>query len=153
MGMLAAKINPKVAKQLSALEVPGQLEKPSNYHITMFYFEDDPSINDVADLIIPLFEKLEAQNTIRVILNKVSQFPAGEDGYPIIVPVVSPELKKLRQEIARIFDENEIDFSKLHPDYKPHITLSYSDKPIKDKWFEEIEFEVDEICYYGGKKR
>lgn len=149
MAMIAASIPPEISRALSFIQVPGTPEDPGGYHITLFYFEEEPNISVVADLLIAAFDAVENQHPISVHLEGVDSFHPPEPPYPVMCPVISPKLMQLRQYMADKFDAENIKYSKLHPVYKPHITLSYADAPVQFS-FSGFSFEINEISYYGG---
>jgi 2'-5' RNA ligase len=83
---------------------------------------------------------------------KVSHFPKREDNpIPIIAPIESKELDELHKKLANAFDSDKIEFNKTFRDYKPHITLAYSDDEFDDfKIDPPIEFIVNEVVLWGG---
>ena len=84
-------------------------------------------------------------------LNDVKSFGNGDDGYPIIVPVESDELFEFRKKLAKKLDDNNVKYSKKWPEYKPHITLSYSKKEFEGhKLKSKISFHADEVVLYSG---
>jgi len=76
--------------------------------------------------------------------------PHSDDKYPVICPVTSPALHKLREKLAKALDKAEVDFAKNFPDYKPHVTLAYADEEPTPQKFSTLKWEVYELVLWGG---
>jgi 2'-5' RNA ligase len=132
--------------------VPGDKEPPSSYHITLLCFEDNWPIHEVAKGLEATYDVVAKFEPFLVKAKKVSHFPKREDKpIPIIAPIESKELHELHKKLAKSFDSDKIEFKKTFRDYKPHITLAYSDEEHDDfKIDPPIEFIVNEVVLWGG---
>ena len=149
MALLGLVIPENVSDLLKAVDVPGDRE-PSD-HLTMFYFEQDLTMSDIMKICKTVSPIVEKYSTFKLSIDKISCFPKGPDGVPIKGDVNSKDLIKLRKEIAKAFDKNKIKFSKRHPDFNPHVTLSYSDDDTDDvKLKEPIVWMVNKLVLWGG---
>ena len=152
MSFLGISVPHEVGRLINSLEVPGIKETPSEYHITLLCFEENWPIKKILKAIDATFPIVSEVEPFSILANKVSHFPP-RDGHPIpiIAPIKSEELLQLQKKLAKTFDKNKIDFKKTFKEYKPHITLAYSEDDHDDVVIEPaIEFVVNEIVLYGG---
>lgn len=149
MPMVFLKIDDATKKKIAKIEVPGKREDEDSYHITMFHFQKNTSKE-----IILMFELLNKELTkhkhFTFNVSKIETFPA--ESPPIFLKAESERLHILRAKIAKIFDKNNLDYSKVHGDYKPHCTLSYGTNKHKDYTDEinPIQIKANTIGYYSG---
>ena len=152
MAFIGIRVPKEVGRLLNQLEVPGEKESPSEYHITLFCFEDNWPISDLVKTIKTVFPILSEEEPFSVSSNKVNHFPSHEDGpIPIIAPIDSESLHKLHKKLYKALDGDKIDFKKTFKDYKPHITLAYSEQDYDDFKIDfPVEFTVNEVVLWGG---
>lgn len=152
MAFLGIRISSEVGRLIAGLEVPGEKEAPSEYHITILCFEDNWPISEIAKATKATFNVISEIVPFLVKSSKVSHFPSYDDGpIPIIAPVDSKELHELHKKMCKEFDKAKIDYKKTFKDYKPHITLAYSkDKHDDFKIDPEVKFSVNDIVLWGG---
>lgn len=153
MAFIGIRINHDVGRQLSKLDVPGEKESPSEYHITLLCLEDNIEIHKLAEIMEAAYEVISTFKPFSLKTNKVISFPKYEDNpIPIVAVVESENIHKLQSKLKKAFDKAGIEYSKRFKDYKPHITLSYDDENDKmDSFkFDKIEFVAHEIVLYGG---
>ena len=80
-------------------------------------------------------------------------FPRNSDeSIPIIARVQSPEIMKLRKKLVEQIETMGIEYNKKHPEFKPHVTLSYSQDSCENLGFEPIMWEVGSIAVWGGEE-
>lgn len=133
MAFLGIRVQQDVARLISNIEVVGNKEPPSSYHITLLCFEDCWPIHEVAKGLEAAYDVVSKFEPFLVKAKKVSHFPKREDNpIPIIAPIESKELDDLHKKLAKAFDSDKIEFKKTFKDYKPHITLAYSDDEFDD---------------------
>lgn len=149
MAFLGIKVPHEVGRILKKIEVPGNKEPDSEYHITIAFFGDDWPVTEAAKTLEATFESLKDIKPFMVKTQKVTCFPKGEK-VPIIAKVESEELQKLEKNLKEAYDKEDVEFSKIHKEFKPHITLSYSDKEIDEEKIEPVEFMVHEIVLWCG---
>lgn len=152
MAFLGIRITPEIGRLIKKLEVPGNPETPSEYHITLLCFEDHWPIKEVAKALEATYDIVAKFEPFMVKSNEVAHFPRYQDQpIAIIAPLISDELHDLREKLAKEFDKNKIDFKKTFKTYKPHITLAYSDDKYDDYEIDPpIEFVVNEVVLWGG---
>ena len=152
MAFLGIKVPSEVGRLISGLEVPGEKESPSEYHITILCFEDNWPISEISKAMETAYDVISKVEPFLVKAKEVSHFPPREGHpVPIIAPVKSEELQDLHKKLAKAFDADQINFKKTFKDFKPHITLAYSEEEPDDFKIEPaIEFMVNEAVLFGG---
>lgn len=150
MAFIGIKIPHEVGRLLKTVKVDGEKVPDSEYHITIAMFSKDWPVSEAAKSLEATFKVLKNFKPFKIKTNKVSCFPSGDNGVPIFAKVESEELQKLNDKLKEAYDEEGIEFSKLHKEFKPHITLSYADKKIDEEKIDDIEFIVHEIVLWCG---
>lgn len=151
MPMIGLKAPEEICERLSKISVPGKKTPADEMHITMFYFEQDLGIKDILKITQAMYEVTKKADALSIKGNTVSTFNKGDDGVPVIVPIVSDDLVDLRKKMAKKFDNEGIKYSKKWPEYKPHLTLSYSPKEMEDKKLEKsIGWKASEVIFWAG---
>jgi 2'-5' RNA ligase len=152
LAFLGIRVNQDIGRLITKLDVPGEKEHPSEYHITILCFEDNWPISELCEALEITYQVVSKIPPFRVTAKKVSHFPPQQDKpIPIIAPIESKELHDLHRQLFTQFEKSKIDFKKTFKDYKPHITLAFSkddhdDYPIDPP----IDFIVNEIVLFGG---
>lgn len=151
MAFLGVRINHEIGRLLSGIEVPGDKEGTSEFHITILCFEDNWPIEELAKAMEAAYDVVSEIKPFLIKVDKVTCFPKREDKpCPIIAKVKSDDLHDLSDKLRKEFDKCKIDYSKIHKEYKPHITLAYADKEIDDMEIDPIEFSISELVLWGG---
>jgi 2'-5' RNA ligase len=152
VAFLGIRVPVEVGRLITGLEVPGEKESPSEYHITILCFEDNWPISQVSKALEATYDVISKITPFKVKATKVSHFsPREGKPIPIIAPIESEELHDLREKLGKEFDDQEIEFNKTFKDFKPHITLAYSEDEHDDyKIDPAIEFVVNEVILWGG---
>lgn len=97
----------KIANWLEEHEIPGDLEKPKNYHVTVAYSKKP----------IPDLKSYEPDLPITVSIKGWHIFPTQDDGSCLVLDVDDPKLQKIFKHIMSM--GASWDF----PEFKPHITV------------------------------
>jgi 2'-5' RNA ligase len=152
MAFLGIRVPQEVGRLITGLEVPGERESTSEYHITILCFEDNWPISEISKATETTFETIVDIKPFLVKASKVSHFPPHNDGpIPIIAPIDSKELHELHKKLCKSFDKAKIDYKKTFKEYKPHITLAFSKEDHDDFKIEpKLEFVVNEVVLWGG---
>lgn len=148
MSYIGLKLSQKESEKLGKLNVIS--EKCDEHHITIIHFEDLTNI-DISYILDKLTKLCAKLDPITIKVNQITCFPKGEDGFPIILEIYSKELQELRKKIIKILNSEDVVFSNTYKVYRPHITLSYSDKEIKQKEIKEISLSFNELSLISGK--
>lgn len=155
MAFLGIRVPAEVGRLITGLEVPGEKESPSEYHITILCFDDNWPVSAISKALETTYDVVSKFKPFKVCAKNISHFPKREDNpIPIIAPIKSEDLQDLQdlhKKLAKAFDADKIDFKKSFKDFKPHITLAYSKDEHDDfKIDPAIEFIVNEIVLWGG---
>lgn len=152
MAFCGIRILHETGRLFSKIEVSGEKVSTSDLHITLLHFGDNWPISEVSKSLDAIYKVISETQPFLAKVDKISHFPPFDGSpYPIITKVKSPELMKMRAALAKECDKQKIEFSKIHKDFKPHITLSYSeDKPKDFELNNPIEFMVQEIVLWCG---
>ncbi len=154
MAFLGIRVPHETGRLLSKVDVPGEKVSTSEMHITLLHLGDEWPVAELCKALEPTFEVISKTQPFLVKMESATHFPKGPNSdskFPIISRVSSKELHELRDELAKAYDDKKIEFSKLHKDYKPHVTLSYSDDEPDDVEFDHsVEFVVSEVVLWGG---
>lgn len=153
MAMIGIQAPEEICSKLTKIKVPGKKLDCDEYHITLFYIEDGIKFPDLIEYLEVLLPLVSEKKPFQVKLDEVNNFPKGVDGVPLICPVKSPALKKLRGNLAEALDKKKLKYSKRFPEYKPHLTLAYNEEEIEMKEFSPIEWEVKEITFYSDYRK
>jgi len=150
MAMIGLRVPQDLARLLQGVEVPGEPIQRHHQHVTIHMLGDDVPIEQIGKAIIAAHGVAEKTVPFRLSINSVSTFKGGDHGVPVICPVFSPELHELWENLKTAFDEAGVEYSKKWPEYKPHVTLSYSPEPMKDKPVGPVEWSAFEMVLWGG---
>ena len=150
MAFLGIKVPDHIGDSLQKVRVPGKKEQPDHYHITMFFLGSEVPTPKLTHMVEVAHDVLTKAKPFPLKLDHVTNFPSGEDGFPIICPVESDGLKRLRQELKEAFDAKGVEYANNFPDYKPHVTLSYADQGVDEKAFPVVKWKADEVVLWGG---
>lgn len=116
-----------IGRRIHTFAVPGKKEDPTDSHITLAYMgevEEDA----LAKAMLVLLDYCPRVAPFTVVSNKVTNFPANEDGMPIICEVDSPPIHAFHQQLCLVLDQSEVPYSKKYPIFKPHITVAYDEE-------------------------
>lgn len=144
MSFLCVLVPQETSRLLSEFDVPGKKEQKATLHITLFYFGEDVPIDKITKIIKITYETLLDVAPFTVQTNKITYFPKGDDGFPIICPIKSDDLVNLRNKLLKAYKKNKIEFNNKFPDYKPHVCLSYA-KDENEKDIKSIECKIKDI--------
>lgn len=126
MAALMFTVPDETARILQELEVPeGTPEAHS--HVTVVHLGDDVPIETIGELL-PVLHRITAKTVpFSVSTSRITTFPAGEDGVPVIAAVDSPELHAFRTELCGAMDKAGIEYSRKFPTFRPHVTVTYAE--------------------------
>lgn len=153
MAFLGIPIKIETARLFSKIDVPGIKESLSDLHVTILCFEDDWEITELSKALEATYDVISDIKPFTIKTKKITCFPKrGKDPCAIIAKIESDDLQDLNKKLKKEFDKRNIEYLKTFKDYKPHITLSYSDKEIDSFTIDPIEISVPEINLLGGNK-
>lgn len=149
MAMLAIPLSRDISRLFTQVDVPGARD-PSD-HITLFFLGDEIPIETVGKLVPIIHQVTSELRPFMVSCKRITTFPKGENGYPVIAQLQAPQLQEIREKVKRIFDRKGINYdNETHPEFNPHVTLSYSKKKPKNISFPKIQWQVNELALFGG---
>jgi 2'-5' RNA ligase len=149
MAMIAIPLSTETSRLFREIDVSGY--RDSSDHITLFYLGDRISIKTVLKIIPILYEVSSGIRPFEAQCSKITSFPKGDDGYPIIAELKSDILLEIRENIKTLLDKNKIKYDNTFPEYKPHITVSRDkNKPPKIKLPEKAKLPITQLALYGG---
>jgi 2'-5' RNA ligase len=152
MAIVGFAVPAATARILSEIDVPGVKEPVNNFHITVLMLDDDVPIDVIGDAMEAAYRVASRVRPFTARVSRISSFPAGNDGVPIICPVEAPELQAVWESLKASFDAKGVGYSKKFPVFKPHVTLSYSDQPFEDREIHPIEWGAHELVVWGGDR-
>jgi 2'-5' RNA ligase len=152
MALIGFAVPSPTARLLSEIDVPGAKEPVENFHITLLMLDDETSIADIADAMEAAYSVASTIRPFTARVTRIASFPKGNDGVPVICPVEAPELHAVWVAMKQAFDAKHVGYSKKFPEFKPHVTLSYADKPYEAELPIPIEWGAHELVVWGGDR-
>lgn len=153
MAALILSVPEETARLLKELDVPEGT--PENHsHITVAHLGKDVPIERIAALIPVLYDVTSRTVPFSVSTSRITTFPAGDDGVPVIAAVGSLELHEFRGALCRAMDVAGLEYSKKFPQYKPHVTITYADDPKAkcEIGFPAISWPCNELLLWGSNR-
>lgn len=152
MAFIGIRIPSDVSRLLSSIEIPGDKCDTASMHITLLCLEDNCPIDVIAKTLEATYNVVHDFKPFLVKTNKVEYFSVEENNpYPLIAKIESEELHNLNKKLKKVLDDNNIKYSKKFKDYKPHITLSFSEEKPEEFEIDEVDFYVHELVLWGGQ--
>jgi 2'-5' RNA ligase len=153
MAFIGIRVPYESARLIHEIEVPGNKTDSNQLHITLFYLGSGINIKHISKAMMATYDIAQTIIPFLVKVNCVNQFDTlVNDKYPIIAPIGCQKLFDVREQMRKIFDKKKIDYDKRFKEYKPHITLSFSEQAVeRHKIPCPIEFSVQELVLYGGQ--
>lgn len=163
MAFLGLQIPHQTARLLSQVDYGGVGEATGTdtYHITICYLGSDIPIEVIGKALPVIFDVTSKTKPFTVGTNRVTTFPGGPDGVPIICRVTSDALHDLRDALWAALDDAGIEYNKKFPEFKPHVTLAYApeeevsqllagDDDELESEFPLVEWGAHELVLWGG---
>jgi 2'-5' RNA ligase len=128
-------------------------ESAEQMHITLFYFGEELSPENRQKITNAASEFAKTAKLLDIELAGTGVFEQPEQKV-LYAKVISSELVKLRADLAKVLDDNKIEYSKDYENYTPHVTLKYvTDGIVPDiKVNESITADGIEFCFGQDKK-
>lgn len=149
MSYIGIKVPQNICEILKTIDVGGERCDTSDYHITICILEDDPHEKDLIKIIDSAYSAVKSVEPFEINCEKISSFNS-EDKYPIHAALNSEDLMNLHDKIESNLKDSGVDIDDKFKNYKPHITLAYSDERIKDLKIKNISFLVQELVIVIG---
>ena len=150
MAMVAIPISQDISRLFHGVELGENVSRDPSDHITLFYLGDELKLSKIIKMIPVIFEITSKMGPFEITCSRITTFSKGPKGYPIIAEIKSKELTELRNKIKEAFEEKKIKYDDKWPEFKPHITLGFSKKKIKNKPLDKATWGVNALSIYGG---
>jgi len=148
--MLSISLSPDISRLFREITFKDKITRDPSDHITMFYLGDNIPLKKLIKMIPIIFDITCDMKPFMVSCSKITTFPKGKNGYPIIGEIKSKDLSALRDKLKKEFEKNKIKYDSTFKDYKPHVTLGYSKNKPKNTSFSKINWSINHISLYGG---
>jgi 2'-5' RNA ligase len=159
MAFLGIKVPHEIARALAGIDISPQGEKVtlSTMHVTILYLGKETPVEKLLAATEAAFSVTSTFPPFQVETSLVSTFSANpDDGIPIIARIDSPALHELKDALKASFKKAGVEFPDKYPEYKPHVTLGYSqdlETEIRDKKIAPpVQWGVGEVVLWGGDK-
>lgn len=149
MAMLSIKVPKHISETLYELVRIGDKSYPEEMHITLFCFDGELSINKVLLITNICYEVCQNVKQFMAGSCVVTSFPKNGNS-PVIARVISPGLHELRRTLEEKFNKHGVEYSKKFPDFKPHVTLTYTDKLFENIKFDTVKWNVNGLLINAG---
>lgn len=151
MSFLGIRAPYEVARLIHEIDIPGIKQDTNHLHITLLYLGQETPIEELAKAMIATYAVSQNTSPFQVKLNSVDYFDVDDGNkYPIIAPITSNALSELNTNLKKSFDKMKVGYNKKFKTYKPHITLSFNDEPIKKTKIEPIVLSISELVLWCG---
>ena len=162
MSFIGLKVPTETARLLwdfweSSYENYGAAVPRDHAHITILDLGEDVPIEQLEHAIGAAYAVTSKTPPFSVSTNRISVFPPNDSGrVAIICPIDSLSLHDLRRRLCESFDQAGIPYSKKFPEYRPHVTLAFSEDPsVHSQWgtdpdFSRVEWGAHEVTLWGG---
>lgn len=150
MAFIGIHVPKLIAESLSSIPVPGNKVKTDMMHITMAIVGKNLPIDQIVKVITACYTLCESTKPFNVGIAYRTSFQDHGSGFPIIARVISPALHILHENLKEKLEIFGIKYSKKFPEYKPHVTLSYSSSQPPDLEVKPMVWTVSSISVWGG---
>lgn len=152
MALLCLKLPQDTARLLSEIKVPGRKVPMDEKHVTLLYLGKDLDIEAVLLAIQTTYQVVASWAPFLMTTRWVTTFDKQPEKteYPVIARVESEDLHELQAALKDAFEEEGVPHSDKWPDYKPHVTLSYSKSQPEDFTIPPVQWACTEITLWGG---
>lgn len=146
--MLYVPVPKSVGVSLLEKKLPGRTESLDGLHVTLFCFEEMTlsQYTTAIEIVSSISSTRAFPSPMKLMTMRTHYFEGDGSKIPVFARVLSPSLMGLRAAIAEAFVSYEIPFKNNFPEYKPHITLSYSKEECSYP-FEPISWTVSDLRF------
>ncbi len=156
MAFIGLRVPADAARLLESHDVPGERLSASDMHVTILYLGKSVPVVELAKAMVAAFGVAMRTSPLSLSVDRVTNFPVGDDGWPLICRLESPELQRLNTDLRAEFARLGLPFNNKWPDYKPHVTMSYLKEPQPEGFVFDsplpgpLPFTVHELTIWGG---
>lgn len=153
MAFIGIKVPEGIAQKLHRIEAPGDRLGPDEMHITMINLGRVASLTQIIKAMSVVAFAAQETKPFMVGCALRTCFPKNsDDKVPVIARIQSPAILELREELIKQIDIMGIEYNNKHPEFKPHVTLSYSQDLCENLEFEPVIWKVGSIAVWGGEE-
>jgi len=150
MAIICIKVPHDAARLLEGVEVPGDRSSASDMHVTLLTFGKDLPIIDIAKAMCVCYDVISKTRSIAFSVDYIDSFDDHGSGVPVVCPIDSPEVHALWQSLKDSFDRLNIPYDTKWTEFKPHVTLSYSDEPFTGPLPAPLTWTAHDVIIWGG---
>jgi len=141
------------ATNLSEIQVPGDAIPMKEMHVTLAFLGEKVPIESVFRSMVCCYMAAKEFKPFDLTAAPVMSFsPDPEGRIPVIARLVTPALFALRERVVELLEKNGVEYSKRHPQYKPHVTLSYAQEPVKLQVIKPVRWGAEWMTVWGGEE-
>lgn len=153
MAFVGIRVPHETARLLSEIDVPGKKDSTAHFHVTVIHLGDNVPIETLAKTMVATFGVTSKLRPFTVSTSRVTCFPAKDKPdakVPIICRVDSDALHDLWKNLCSAYDSAGIEYSKRFPEFKPHVTVAWTEEPMEEKRIPIVEWGAHEVVLWGG---
>lgn len=153
MAYLSFKVPFEAAEKLSGLYADGDVTDPADMHITVAFLSKNMPPEQVIRAIAACYSVARMTAPFAVHAALLTSFPPNpsyREGVPVIVRVLSDALHSFQARVCSELDRFGVEYSRLHPEYKPHVTLSHGPERVAPQKIEPVSWICSHLMIWGG---
>lgn len=150
MAFIGIEVPATVAAKLAGMGAPGSPEDPSFMHVTMVYLGKKAPLDRIVLATVVLYSLCRETKPFNAGFAMRTSFPDRGNGSPVIARVVSPGLHEFRANLVSRLRAAGVEYDEKFPEFKPHVTMSYSDVTVPDAPMEPTVWTVGSVSMWGG---
>lgn len=150
MAFIGVEVPESVSDYLAGMGAPGAPEDPATMHITMVYLGKKAPVEKLLRATLVLYRLCEETGPFNAGFAVRTSFPDRGNGTPVIARVISPGLHAFRKTLCERLRAAGVDYDEKFPEFKPHVTMSYSGTPVPDAPLRPTVWTIGSIAVWGG---
>lgn len=151
VAFIGMRVPSATTDQFSAIRVLGDREPKDRMHVTLAYLGKNVPISNVLKSVAVCLALGAEFPPLDLTAAMVMCFPPDPEGRtPVIARLVTPALLTMRAALVQRLEQAKVDYSKRHPQYKPHVTLAYAQNAQKPMVISPIRWNSNSITVWGG---
>ena len=153
MAFIGMRLPSIAATNLAEIQVPGDPIPMKEMHVTVAYLGHGVQISSIFRAMACCYIAAQQFPPFELTAAAVMSFPKDPEGkIPVIARLVTPQLFALRARVVQLLDQYGVEYSKRHPKYKPHVTLSYAQTPVKMQIIKPVRWDARWMTVWGGEE-
>src|SRR5512135_1733546 len=141
------------ATNLSEIKVPGDCTPMHEMHVTLAFLGNSVPIEQVFRSVACCYMLAQEFKPFDLTAALLMSFPADPEGrIPVIARIVTPQLFDMRERLIQLLEKNKVEYSKRHPQYKPHVTLSYAQESLQPQTIAPVRWPAQWLTGWGGEE-